>query len=1070
MRKAKPRSLQHLLIRQFLLIAGLAVLIMTVLLVQWRLPVARQQTQAELARVADLALTQLERSLDNAEALTLALAQVVQGRLFMGRSLGAEGDFDQLMAQLVSSATLFDALYLVDDEFKIRAVSLASHIATPRTELLGNDLAGVEVLRRARQSWGMQWSDQFLSPTQGVPVVAVVVPLLGGMVMLELSVERLAGFASDPALRDRLLLLVVDRRGELVAAPQLEMVRQRANVADQSLVRAALQGQPVFGDLTYGGESFSGTVRRSQRLGWGLVVAYPQAVVQAPIRAAVAISLVTLGLALIGGVALAVVMARRVDRRVGETLAYAAAIAEGDYQARAQPSDLREIERINESLGAMASTIASRERDLASQEYQFRQLVENTADLVIYFDATGTITYSNPSADRILAAPGQSLVGVDVFALVVADELDKVRQWVVRSEGGDRSSYRDDTTMCTPDGHRHLVAWSATVERDAQGRPSLFRCIGQDVTQQRAAQEALRRSEARMRAIIDCSPTLSIQWYDRHGRVVDWNPATEVLVGWSREEAMGRTLDELVYTTRQQQDFVGWLAQIEQTGQPVGPLETEIRTRDGRTVTVLSTTFALPGDGGAPLFVSMDVDITDRKRAEAELRASEKRFQIMFDANPVALAVLRREGDDFIYLDVNQSWVHQLGYSREQVVGKRRSQRTVLAGEDHGDVAWRKLLAQLDHERMILHTESLLRRADGSTFISDGMIGLIDTEDGQLLMYSVHDVSDMRRMQVDLERLNAELEDRIVQGTASLTQANADLAQALRTLELAQERMLAQQDRLVQSEKLASLGSLVAGVAHELNTPIGNGLMAVSTLQDRVRAFEKKLGEGGLRRSDLEDFLRQAGTGCEIAARNIDRASHLISSFKQVAVDQTSDQRRSFELKEVVDEILLTLQPAIKRSGHHVVCDVPLGLMLDSYPGALGQVLTNLVQNAIVHGLEGRNDGRIEVSAEVTESGVELRVADNGRGIPEAVHRQVFDPFFTTKLGHGGSGLGLPIVRNIVTGALGGDIGFHNRPEGGVLFFVKLPRQAPSAPAAAPAGDAGRSAGNGAGARAVVEG
>jgi signal transduction histidine kinase len=234
----------------------------------------------------------------------------------------------------------------------------------------------------------------------------------------------------------------------------------------------------------------------------------------------------------------------------------------------------------------------------------------------------------------------------------------------------------------------------------------------------------------------------------------------------------------------------------------------------------------------------------------------------------------------------------------------------------------------------------------------------------------------------------------------------------------------------------------VAGVAHELNTPIGNGRMAVSTLKERVVGFRRQL-EQGLRRSDLEAFVAQVEVGGDIATRNLERASELLTSFKQVAVDQTSDQRRRFLLREVVDEILLTLQPTFKRTSHEVVCQVPGDIELDSYPGALGQVLTNLIQNAHIHGLDGIERGRIDVVALRQGDEVLLSVADNGRGIPEAHHRHVFDPFYTTKLGHGGSGLGLPIVRNIVSGALGGHIGFRNLDAGGVVFEVSLPLTAP---------------------------
>lgn len=1039
MRTGNSYSLRTLLIGQFLMVAAAAAIVMAVLTAQWRLPVTRAQTQTELARVADLALSQLERTLDNAEELAEALGQVAQGQLLERQSIENNKEFINLITYLASNSGLYDAIYLVGDDFKVRAMAIHTDIAGRRQDAIGNDLSGVAVLQRARRGWDLTWSDQFMSPVQARPVVAVVVPLIGGQLMMEMSVDRLARFARDDALRDSLLLLVVDGKGELVAGPDIELVRQRTNLANLDLVRAAMGDDQLYHALPYNGRSYTGTSRHSRRLGWGLVVAYPQEVIDAPLRAAVTVSIVTLLLALGVGVLMATLLARRLDARVNDTVDYAATIARGDYDARARPSRLREIDRIQDSLASMASTIAARERDLAAQERQFRDLVENTADLVIYFDTDTTITYSNPSADRTLLGPDLTLTGERLLDHIDEADIAPFQHWLQHTQRSQRNSYHGETAMRDAHGQRQSVAWSTSVERDAGGRVRGFRCIGLNVTRQRAAQEALRHSEARLRAIIEGSPLLAIQWYDSDGRVLDWNPASETLFGWTRDEALGKTLDHLIYSREQHLEFVDLLRGVERNGRYAGPYEADIRHRDGRAVSILSTTFRIPDEQGQSLFVCMDLDITDRKRAELELKASERRLQVLFSANPVALAVMRREGEDFVYADVNQAWTRLMGYAREAVVGWSRVDRKVMVDADG---SWPALIARLERERVIVLSEVALRRADGSTFLSEGMISLIDTEDGQIIIYSVHDVTELRRTQADLRELNAELEGRIAKRTESLTLANTELEQALMTVQLAQERLVNQQDRLVQSEKLASLGSLVAGIAHELNTPIGNGLMAVSTLQDRTRAFGQQMATG-LKRSDLEGFLGQVTAGCEIAVRNIERASQLVASFKQVAVDQTSDQRRRFDLREVVDEILMTLQPTLKRTTHRVVCGVPAGLQLDSFPGALGQVLTNLVQNALVHGLDGMAQGVIEVQARPVPDGIELVVSDNGRGIPEAVHKQVFDPFFTTKLGQGGSGLGLPIVRNIVTGVLGGEIDFHNRAEGGVAFVVRLPRQAP---------------------------
>jgi signal transduction histidine kinase len=299
----------------------------------------------------------------------------------------------------------------------------------------------------------------------------------------------------------------------------------------------------------------------------------------------------------------------------------------------------------------------------------------------------------------------------------------------------------------------------------------------------------------------------------------------------------------------------------------------------------------------------------------------------------------------------------------------------------------------------------------------------------------------LRRSLQRVRELNIDLESRVERRTAALELANEELSQALSTLQVAKTE-------LARTETLAALGNLVGGVAHELNTPIGNAVMAASTLNDEVAEFARMLGEG-VRRSSVEAFTARVEQGTAIALRNLQRASELISSFKQVAVDQTSMQRRDFDLGELVDEILLTLQPMLRRTPFKIEREIPRDITLDSYPGSLGQVLTNLLGNAIVHGLEGRVSGTIRISARALEGkSIELEVADDGAGIDPELFDRIFEPFVTSKAGQGGTGLGLHIVWNAVTVVLGGSISVDSKPGQGTCFRIRLPRVAPQQDAA----------------------
>ena len=418
--------------------------------------------------------------------------------------------------------------------------------------------------------------------------------------------------------------------------------------------------------------------------------------------------------------------------------------------------------------------------------------------------------------------------------------------------------------------------------------------------------KSLHESEDRLLATLEYTPNVAVRWFDEQGHVLLWNHASESIYGIPREEALGKTLDQLFHTAGQQAMFLATLTEAAK-GAPVGPYLSELKLTPERHIYVLTTTFSIPAADGSLQFVSMDIDVTEQKRAELAYR-----------------------------------------------------------------------------------------------------------------------------------ELNASLEQRVNERTEALSQSNAELSKAMGTLQRAQ-------NELVQSEKLAALGSLVAGIAHELNTPVGNSLMAASTLEDYSRDIAAAVGAGALKRSMLDQFLQDNKTATDILVRNLRRASELITSFKQVAVDQASAQRRTFQLSEVVKEILITLGPTLKKTPFVIDSNIDDSIELDSYPGALGQVLVNLINNALIHGLSGLEHGKIGLYAFPYESGwIELTLSDNGHGIaPEHLPR-IFDPFFTTRLGQGGSGLGLNIVHNLVTGVLGGKLEVASQLGWGVRFAIRLPLCAPS--------------------------
>jgi signal transduction histidine kinase len=266
----------------------------------------------------------------------------------------------------------------------------------------------------------------------------------------------------------------------------------------------------------------------------------------------------------------------------------------------------------------------------------------------------------------------------------------------------------------------------------------------------------------------------------------------------------------------------------------------------------------------------------------------------------------------------------------------------------------------------------------------------------------------------------------------------------------------AAQKNLIDAERLAALGGLVAGVAHEVNNPIGISLTVASSFARRAEMFDAELrSDGQLRRSQLEEFVRTSRDASQQLVSNLHRAGELIQSFKQVAVDRSHAERRQFSLSEATDQIIASLRPVLKRAPIALSVDVPEGLVIDGYPGSYGQILTNLFLNAVNHAFADKRSGAISISARPRgHDDVEIIFADNGAGMTPDVQRQAFDPFFTTRRNEGGTGLGLHIVYNLVTQQLGGRMMLDSRLGQGTTFRIIMPKAAKGGSATAdPASD-----------------
>ncbi len=259
---------------------------------------------------------------------------------------------------------------------------------------------------------------------------------------------------------------------------------------------------------------------------------------------------------------------------------------------------------------------------------------------------------------------------------------------------------------------------------------------------------------------------------------------------------------------------------------------------------------------------------------------------------------------------------------------------------------------------------------------------------------------------------------------------------------------------LIETERLAALGGLVAGVAHEINSPIGMSLTVASTLAHRCANFAAQIVSGQVRRSKLAEFVDSCHDASNQLVTNLQRAGELIQSFKQVAVDRSYADRRTFGLKLATEQIVASARLGLQKSRASLSLEIPSAIVLDSYPGAYGQVLTNLIFNAVIHAFIDESEGHILIKARRLDKQVEITFSDDGIGIPEDVQRHVFNPFFTTRRSQGSTGLGLHIVYNLVTQQLGGKISLVSAPGKGTAICMTLPLLAPDP--AESAGSAGR--------------
>lgn len=418
------------------------------------------------------------------------------------------------------------------------------------------------------------------------------------------------------------------------------------------------------------------------------------------------------------------------------------------------------------------------------------------------------------------------------------------------------------------------------------------------------------------------------------------------------------------------------------------------------------------------------VELTDKEIAIEQLQQERDFSATIINSSSTIICCLDK---DFRVSTINPAAVILTGYSQEEL--HKKSWLDIFVLEDRRE----ELLSKLTQNEPIHSIE--IEMLDQMGELNTLLWTFSAFYDGMKIKYLIgfgHDISAQKQVEQEITLLNDQLEEKVNTRTAALTDSNQQITKTL-------EQLKRTQQTLVESEKMASLGGLVAGVAHEINTPIGISVTAASFLQEEIKSLSEKLACNSLSRSYVEGLIGRVTESGRLLNSNLTRAADLISSFKQVAVDQSSEACYSFQLEDNINQVVTSLKHKLKQARCRVFVDCPDDLAMYGFPGSFVQIYSNLILNSIIHGFEDWQGKReIYINITLQDDILDIDYIDTGRGIPDDIADRIFDPFVTSQRGTGGSGLGTHIIYNIVNQLFKGDIQYI-LGEPGAHFKITIP-------------------------------
>jgi PAS domain S-box-containing protein len=430
--------------------------------------------------------------------------------------------------------------------------------------------------------------------------------------------------------------------------------------------------------------------------------------------------------------------------------------------------------------------------------------------------------------------------------------------------------------------------------------------------------------------------------------------------------------------------------------------------------------------------IGVAIDISERRQAELELARTQKFSEAVLASVP---GMLYMYNSDKKLVFWNGSHKKMTGYTDEELMNMHLFDW--YNGDEEGYKSVTEGLAKMV-ETGFGEAEACLN-TKFNTKIPMYFTACPLTIEGQDYFVGIGvDISSRKKAEAELLELNRTLEDKVEQRTQDLLASNQNLAAVIDELEASNKKLKEMQAYLVESEKMAALGTLVAGVAHEVNTPIGVSVTAASHLSDISQELLGLYRNNDRDEELVEELLADVEKASRIIVKNLNQAGHLIQSFKQLSTDQSLEPQREFELGKYLDEILISISPTYKKSNVRIITHYSEKLVIYGWPGAFTQIVTNLVMNSMQHAFLPGEEGQIDIELSAKGNGFMIVFRDNGHGMERQVLERIFDPFFTTKRSSGGTGLGLSIVYTIVTQRYHGTIYCESEPEKGTTFFIEL--------------------------------